>query len=83
MSRYARGEKAWGECARSGQRMLLKNMVEDGHIPGLMVHPDWWEPKHPQERVISVTDPQALHRPAPELSKPPGEGEAADPLEFD
>jgi hypothetical protein len=55
--------------------MLYRDLVEDGHISGLLVHPDWWEPKHPQENPVRVDDPVALWRPAPELSKPPGEGD--------
>lgn len=55
--------------------MFYRDLVEDGHISGLLVHPDWWEPKHPQEIPVRVDDPVALWRPAPELSKPPGEGD--------
>jgi hypothetical protein len=65
---YARGRRARAECQRSGQKMFYKDLVEDGHIPGLLVHPDWWEPKHPQEIPVTVTDPIALYRPAPDLS---------------
>ena len=80
--RYARGDKAWGECARSGKRLLRKNMVEDGQYPGLLVAPDWYEPKHHQETPVEVDDPIAIYKPAPEQSKPPGEGTAAPDLEF-
>jgi len=48
--------------------MRYRDLVEDGHISGLLVHPDWWEPKHPQEIPVEVTDPVALYRPAPEIS---------------
>jgi hypothetical protein len=48
--------------------MRYRDLVEDGHIAGLLVHPDWWEPKHPQEIPVEVTDPIALYRPAPEIS---------------
>jgi len=48
--------------------MLYRDLVEDGHVPGLLVHPNWWEPKHPQEIPVTVTDPIALYRPAPEIS---------------
>jgi hypothetical protein len=53
----ARGSRAIGFCQRSGIKMLLKDMVEDGHIRGLMVHPDWWEPRHPQEYDLRRDDP--------------------------
>ena len=66
--RYAKGRHAVAECQRSGQKMKYRDLVEDGHIPGLLVHPDWWEPKHPQETPPDMTDPIALHRPAPEIS---------------
>lgn len=80
--RYARGNKALGECARSGKVLLRKDMVEDGQYPGLLVAPDWWEPKHPQETPVDVNDPIAIYKPAPEQSKPEGEGTAAPELEF-
>lgn len=73
MSRkYAKGRHAVAECQRSGQKMRYRDLVEDGHIPGLLVHPDWWEPKHPQETPVRVDDPVALYRPAPEISIPTG-----------
>jgi len=63
---FARGDKAWGECARSGRRLLLRDMVQDGRYPGMLVDPDWWEGEHPQEKPVKVDDPVALRRPAPE-----------------
>lgn len=76
MSRkYAKGRHAVAECQRSGQKMRYRDLVEDGHIPGLLVHPDWWEPKHPQEIPVTVDDPIALYRPAPEISVPTGYGQ--------
>lgn len=55
--------------------MKYRDLVEDGHIEGLLVHPDWWEPKHPQEIPVEVTDPIALYRPAPEISIEEGYGD--------
>lgn len=73
MSRkYAKGRNAVAECQRSGQKMRYRDLVEDGHVPGLLVHPDWWEPKHPQEIPVEIDDPIALFRPAPEISIPDG-----------
>lgn len=72
---YAKGRNALAECQRSGQKMRYRDLVEDGHVPGLLVHPDWWEPKHPQEIPVDVTDPVALYRPAPEISIPLGYGD--------
>jgi hypothetical protein len=74
MSNYAKGRNALAECQRSGKKMRYRDLVEDGHVPGLLVSPDWWEPKHPQEIPITVTDPVALYRPAPEISIPAGYG---------
>jgi hypothetical protein len=71
MTRYAPGKKAWGECARSGKRMLLKDMVFDGRYPNLRVDPDWWEGKHPQETLPKVSDAIALFHPAPQNLRPP------------
>lgn len=72
---YAKGTNAVAECQRSGQKMRYRDLVEDGHVSGLLVHPDWWEPKHPQEIPVEVTDPIALWRPAPEISIPLGYGD--------
>jgi hypothetical protein len=55
--------------------MRYRDLVEDGHVPGLLVHPDWWEPKHPQEIPVEIDDPVALYRPAPEISIPAGYGQ--------
>jgi hypothetical protein len=53
--------------------MRYQDLVEDGHIPGLLVHPDWYEPRHPQELPVDTADAVALYRPAPELSANEGE----------
>lgn len=65
---YAKGKWALGECARSGRKMLLRDMIADGYYPNLIVDPVWYEPKHPQESLPSVRDPTALFRPAPDRS---------------
>lgn len=70
-NRYAKGKYALGECARSGRKMLLKNMVADGYYPNLIVDPAWREEKHPQEYLPMVEDPVGLYRPSPERLKPP------------
>ena len=54
---YARGRRAIAECQRSGQKMRYRDLVEDGHVNGLLVHPTWWEPKHPQEIPVEIDDP--------------------------
>ena len=69
---YARGKWALGECARSGRKMLLRNMVADGYYPNLIVDPHWYEPKHPQESLPSLKDPVSLFRPAPDRDQVSG-----------
>jgi len=51
--------------------MLLRDMVYDGHVPGLRVAPEWWEPRHPQEYLPPVDDPVALRDPAPDRNRIP------------
>ncbi len=68
-SAYAKGKWALGECRRSGRKMLLRNMVADGYYPNLIVDPEWYEPKHPQESLPKVRDPTSLFRPAPDQDK--------------
>ena len=65
-SAYAKGKWALGECRRSGRKMLLRNMIADGYYPNLIVDPEWYEPKHPQESLPKVRDPTSLFRPAPD-----------------
>jgi hypothetical protein len=68
-SAYAKGKWALGECRRSGRKMLLRNMIADGYYPNLIVDPEWYEPKHPQESLPKVRDPTSLFRPAPDQDK--------------
>lgn len=69
--KYARGKRAWGECARSGRRMLLADMVADGYYPDLLVDPNWRDERHPQEHLPGLHDPQTLYRPSPEALPSP------------
>lgn len=69
--KYAVGTKAWFICQRCGQRGLYIQSVFDGQIANLRVHPECWEPKHPQESLPRVTDPIALWRPSPEWGGTP------------
>lgn len=66
-TRYARGNAAWGTCAKSGQRMLLNDMVQDP-FSGLLVHPDWAEPKLPLPPT-DLQDAVVLARATPDLDK--------------
>ena len=64
---FAKGKNALGICARSGRKMLLKDMIPDPYKPGLMVDPAWADIKHPAERPIKLRDNTALKRPAPDV----------------
>jgi len=57
---------AVGVCARSGRKMRLSDMVEDGYLPGLMVDPAWREPEEPQETFITPIDEASVDNPSPE-----------------
>jgi hypothetical protein len=63
---YAQGLDAWGLCKRCGLRFYLGEMVFDGYLPGTRVCRGCWEPKHPQEAAVPVTDAQSLYKPSPE-----------------
>lgn len=65
-NRYARGSKAYGICQKCGLRDLLNNLTYDGQVPWLRVHPACFDMRHPQERMVRVTDPIALWHPSPE-----------------
>jgi hypothetical protein len=70
--KWARGDHAWGYCQKSGIKMLLKDMVMDGHHKGLMVHPDYYDPVHPQEKVINVSEGVALREMSPPTNREKG-----------
>lgn len=71
MAKFASPARTWGECARSGKRMLLKDMVQDGYQPGLMVAPEYYDPVHPQEKLQPIgADAIAVKHPAPDLDRP-------------
>jgi len=66
---YALGRKAIGICERSGKKMLRRFMVYDGQYPDLLVAPDEWDPKHPQEYLPDVTDPVVIYDPTGDTDK--------------
>jgi hypothetical protein len=74
--------KAYGECQRSGERVNVEDLVDDGHLKGLKVARWWYEPEHPQDRAPSLR-PERHKVIAPEVSKPDGEGTEAPAIAFD
>lgn len=80
---YATGKYAKGECQRCGHEVPYTSLRFDGYQPNLRVCQDCWDPPHPQEEPLVVNDPIALRHPAPRLSIPDGEGDAAPEIEAD
>lgn len=68
---YARGDRALGICERCSRKLLLKYLVYDGHIKHLLVCPECWDPKHPQEYLPDVTDPVTLFDPTGDQDRVP------------
>lgn len=68
MGRWARGNKAWGECQKTGRRMLINNMVRDGYYK-VIVDPRAYDPPEPTERPIPVVDAIAINNPAPDVDR--------------
>lgn len=66
MAIYASGTRAWGICQRCGLRDRLVHLIFDEQYPNLRVHPECWDEKHPQERLLPVIDPVSLWKPSPE-----------------
>jgi hypothetical protein len=68
---YAKPKQTIAICNRSGAKMLRKDMVEDGYLRGLLVHPDWYDPPHPQEGKWDPEEGIAIWKPAPDLMPTP------------
>lgn len=80
--RYKVKVPQWGECARSGMRYPVDELVKDGQLKGLLVHKSEYDPKHPQELRVPYR-PERKTSPAPEISADPNEGVEAPALSFD
>lgn len=63
---YAKPKQTVAICNRSGQKMLRSEMVEDGYLRGLLVHPDWYDPPHPLEEPFDAEEGIAIWKPAPD-----------------
>jgi hypothetical protein len=68
---YASGRYAKAECQKCGLEFRYLQIVSDGHWRHLRVCPRCYDPKHPQERLINVSDAVALWRPAPQTRHAP------------
>ena len=66
---YAKGYNSIGICERCSHKMLRRLMVYDGQFPDLLVCPDCWDPKHPQEYLVAVTDPITIYDPTGDPDK--------------
>lgn len=64
--RYAKGRRAYAFSQRTGKRVAYRRLVRDGQT-GLLVAPEEWEPKHPQEIPLrDLDDAINLRRPMPD-----------------
>lgn len=61
-----RDSRAWGICQRSGKRILLKDLVQDGYIPGMLVQSSWHEPRNNDLQRPNLFDRVNLTRPSPD-----------------
>lgn len=68
---YASGKYAIGICQRCGFKAPLNELVFDGYYTNLRVHVECRDFRHPQERIVTVRDPQTLWRPSPEQADVP------------
>jgi hypothetical protein len=66
MDKFATGHKAVGICMRCSKKRPRRELVEDGYYPGLMVCPDCFDGRHPQERLPRLQDPTTIYKPAPD-----------------
>ena len=61
--RYARGDNAKAQCPVCGLVHLYTALLQDWR--GVWVCPDCWDPRDPQETILSVADAEILDHPAP------------------
>jgi hypothetical protein len=50
--------------------MLRKDMVEDGYLRGLLVHPEWYDGPQQQEEPFDPEEGIAIEKPAPDNVQP-------------
>ena len=67
--RYASGKHAKAQCPVCGLVHRYVELRQDWR--GVWVCRDCWDPKHPQERILSVADAESLDHPQPLLDEEP------------
>lgn len=67
---YAVGYHAIAHCKRCGDLTLRRLLVYDGHFPDLLVCTDCWDPKHPQDYLPDIHDPETIYKPTGDLDEP-------------
>lgn len=67
---YARDKNAIAICDRSGQKMLRADMIEDGYLRGMMVHPEWYDGPQQQEEPFDPEEGIAIYKPRPDNVQP-------------
>ena len=79
---YAKGTYSKGRCGRCGDKCDYRDLIDDGQFPGLRVHPDCYDMKHPVETPLNVQDGIALRKPAPDIDDDTGVGlnDANEPI---
>lgn len=70
--RFASGKSAWFRCGRCGDRGKYVDSVSDGQLPGLRVHPNCRDEKHPVEKPFKADDAVALQHPGPDIDDDSG-----------
>ena len=66
---FASGRRAKAQCPICGTVHPYQTLVQDWR--GVWVCPDCWDPRDPQETILSVADAEILDHPAPLLDQPP------------
>ena len=64
---FAVGYHAIAHCKRCGDLILRRKLVYDGQFPDLLVCIHCWDPKHPQDYLPDVYDPETIFRPTGDL----------------
>ena len=66
---FASGRRAKAQCPVCGLVQKYADLRQDWR--GVWVCSDCWDPRDPQETILSVADAEILDHPAPLLDQPP------------